>query len=91
MLTGRAQEMWGVVNSNYAGINSSLINPANLLHSKLYLDINIVTADFFFENNALYIHKGDYKPFAFLRSDDNLPEYGIDDLPFDYYKNDKRK
>ena len=90
-LYGRGQEMWGVVNSNYAGINSTLINPASMLHSKLYLDVNVVTADFFFENNALYIHKGDYKPFAFLKSDDNLPEYGIDNLPFDFYLNDKRK
>jgi len=90
-LLGRGQEMWGVVNGNYAGINSSLINPAGIMHSKLYLDVNIATADFFFENNALYIHKEDYKPFAFLRDADNLPEYGIDNLPFDYYRNDKRK
>jgi hypothetical protein len=83
--------MWGVVNGNYAGINSSLINPAGIMHSKLYLDVNIATADFFFENNAFYIHKGDYKPFAYIRSDENLPEYGKDGLPFDYYRNDKRK
>lgn len=91
LLTGRAQEMWGVVNGNYAGINSSLINPAAMLHTRLYLDINVVTADFFFENNALYIHKGDYKPFAFMRSDDELPKYGKDELPFDYYRNEQRK
>ncbi len=86
-----AQEMWGVVNGNYAGINSTLINPAGMLHSKLYLDVNVATADLFFENNAIYIHQGDYKPIAFLRSDDNLPKYGIDGLPFDYYTNDQRK
>lgn len=83
--------MWGVVNGNYAGINSSLINPAGIMHSKLYLDVNIATADLFFENNAFYIHRKDYKPIAFLRSDQNLPEYGKDGLPFDYYRNDERK
>ena len=85
------QEMWGVVNGNYSGINSTLINPANMLHTKLYMDVNVVTADLFFENNAFYIHKGDFKPVSFLRSDDNLPEYGKDSLPFDYYRNDQRK
>ena len=82
--------MWGVVNGNYAGINSTLINPAGIMHSKLYLDVNLVTADLFFENNAFYIHKEDYKPIAFLRGDD-IPEYGKDGLPFDYYRNEQRK
>lgn len=90
-LVACAQEMWGVVNGNYAGINSTLINPAGIMHSKLYLDVNVVTADLFFENNAFYIHKGDYKPIAFLKSDQNLPEYGKDNLPFDYYNNKQRK
>jgi hypothetical protein len=85
------QEMWGVVNGNYAGINSTLINPTGILHSKLYLDVNVVTADLFFENNAFYIHRSDYRPVAFLRSGDNLPEYGKDALPFDYYRNSMRK
>ena len=85
------QEMWGVVNGNYAGINSTWINPASMLHSKLYLDINLATADVFFENNSLYIHKEDYKPLAFLRSIDNFPKYGKDDTPFDYYRNTARK
>lgn len=86
-----AQEMWGVVSGNYAGINASWINPASTMHSKLYLDINLATADLFFENNAIYMHKGDFKPFSFIRSGDNLPQYGKDDLPFDYYKNTERK
>ncbi|HSG68443.1 MAG TPA: DUF5723 family protein [Bacteroidales bacterium] len=87
----KGQEMWGVVNGNYAGINSTFINPASMLHSKLYLDVNLLTADVFFENNALYIHKEDYNPFTFLGSTDNFPKYGKDDMPFDYYRNSKRK
>ena len=50
-----SQEMWGVVNSNYAGINSNLINPAGMVDSKYWLDINIVTLDVFGENNSLYV------------------------------------
>ena len=50
-----SQEMWGVVNSNYAGINSNLINPAGMVDSKYWLDINIVTLDAFGENNSLYV------------------------------------
>lgn len=83
--------MWGVVNGNYAGINASMINPASTMHSKLYLDINLATVDAFLENNAFYMHKGDFKPLAFLKSGDNLPQYGKDDLPFDYYTNQQRK
>lgn len=86
-----AQEMWGVVNGNYAGINSTMINPSSMMHSKLYMDINIATADVFFENNAFYIHKEDYRPLSFLKSDAQLPEYGKDDMPFDYYRNTQRK
>jgi hypothetical protein len=83
--------MWGVVNGNYAGINASLINPSSIMHSRLYLDVNVATADIFLENNALYIHREDYRPLSFLRSGDKLPEYGKDDLPFDYYRNKNRK
>ncbi len=86
-----AQEMWGVVNGNYAGINSTMINPSSMMHSKLYMDINIATADVFFENNAFYIHREDYKPLSFLKVDADFPEYGKDDLPFDYYRNTQRK
>lgn len=50
-----AQEMWGVVNSNYAGINSSLINPGLMADSKHWLDINFITMDAFAENNSFYI------------------------------------
>ncbi len=50
-----AQEMWGVVNSNYAGINSNLINPGLMCDSKYWLDINFLTLDAYAENNSFYI------------------------------------
>ncbi len=91
LMSSYAQEMWGVVGGNYAGINGALLNPSSILHSKLYLDINIAAADVFLENNAFYIHREDYHPISFLKSSDNLPAYGKDDLPFDYYSNKQRK
>ncbi|MBN2730372.1 MAG: hypothetical protein JXR53_14195 [Bacteroidales bacterium] len=53
----RAQEMWGIVNSNYAGINSTLINPALIADQKVWLDINFITIDVFAENNNLFVPK----------------------------------
>ena len=60
VLSSRAQEMLGIVNSNYAGINSALINPSLMADSKLYLDISLVTAGVFCQSNYLYISKSDY-------------------------------
>lgn len=90
-MPGMAQEMWGLVSGNYAGINAAHLNPSSMLHSRLYLDVNVATAELFLENNAFYIHREDFKPVSFLRSSDNLPEYGKDELPFDYYLNQDRK
>ncbi len=53
----QAQEMWGVVNSNYAGINSTFINPASMVNSKYWLDVNLITLDAFGENNSYYVPK----------------------------------
>lgn len=86
----RAQEMWGITTSNYAGSTGTLLNPTSIITSKLYMDINLATADIFFENNYAFIHKQDYSLFHFIRGKD-FPEYGPDALPFDHYtgKNDK--
>jgi len=78
-----SQEMWGVVNSNFAGSNSVMLNPSGILSSKLYLDINLFTSDYFVQNNYLYIHAEDYSIFKFLKKDPQFPEYGPDELPFD--------
>lgn len=46
-----AQEMQGVVNSNYAGLNGMTLNPGFIADSKLYLDINILSTDAFFQTD----------------------------------------
>ncbi len=86
-----SQEMLGIVNSNYAGSNAILINPASLTNSKVYLDINVITANVFLDNNYLYIHNEDYSLGRYLKKDPVFPEYGDKDRPFDRYDNDKLK
>jgi hypothetical protein len=87
----KSQEMWGIVTSNYAGSNGVLLNPCAINTSKLYLDINIVTADVFFENNYAFIHKADYSLFKFVSANPEWPKYGPDEMPFDHYTGKNRK
>lgn len=87
----QSQQLLGIVNSNFAGSNSTLINPSALNSSKLYMDINLLTFDQFFDNDYLYIRGKDYNFFNFLKSDPVLPSYGPDDLPFDRYTNTRNK
>ncbi len=51
-----AQEMQGLVNSNFAGLSGVIMNPSSMADSKLYLDINLITANVFYQtdktNNA---------------------------------------
>ena len=83
--------MWGIVSSNYAGSNSTLINPSFLVDSKLYQDINILTGDFFFENNAININKEDYHLFKLFGPNGDVPSYGEDGYIVDIYDNQELK
>lgn len=93
-----SQEMLGIVNSNYAGTNSILVNPANAAASRYQLSINLLAGDLFFNSNYLYIHKKDYGFFKFfsVNMDDpaymyiyDYPEYNYTDTVhyIDYLKN----
>ncbi|MGD0711168.1 MAG: DUF5723 family protein [Bacteroidales bacterium] len=46
-----AQEMQGLVNSNYAGLSGVIMNPSSMADSKLYLDINLITANVFYQTD----------------------------------------
>jgi hypothetical protein len=86
--TGKAisQEMLGIVNSTYSGINGALINPALPVSSPFYLDINVLTAGLFFENNYLYLAKNEYRFRRFLQSNRNFPTHPPDGkFYYDYY------
>ena len=87
----KAQEMLGLTSSNFAGSTGAILNPSSIVTSKLYLDINLVTADLFFDNNYAYIHRKDYSLFSFLKSNPQFPKYGPDDMPFDHFTSKSNK
>ena len=70
----KAQEMWGITISNYAGSNGILINPTSITTSKLYQDINIAAIDIFFENNYAYIPQKDYALFKLDQQQTRFPK-----------------
>lgn len=86
----RGQEMWGVVGTNYSGSNSALLNPALMHGSKLYMDINLLTADMFAESNYLFIPREDYRPGLYLQEGAELPTYGRKNQSFDHYTEERR-
>lgn len=49
-----SQTTLGLVNGNYSGSNSAMINPAFMANSKVKWDLNLFTANAFAENNYLY-------------------------------------
>ncbi|MFT5279071.1 MAG: hypothetical protein ACI9P8_000704 [Bacteroidia bacterium] len=55
-----AQEMLGIANSNFAGTNGVALNPASMVDSKVWLDVNIVGVDVYFNNNFAYYSKEDF-------------------------------
>src|SRR6267154_4048990 len=52
-----AQQNLGIRNSNYAGIQGALLNPASIAGSKLKWDVNILSGDVVFDNTFLYAPK----------------------------------
>jgi len=75
-----AQEMSGIVNGNYAGVNSYVLNPSNMADSKTYMDINVFTAGLSYQMStkrayaglrlnlpSILINRGDHA-FSFITS-----------------------
>lgn len=84
----QAQEMLGIVNSNYSGIHGALINPSSLTNTKYYLDINFLTLGVSFENNYVYLAKNEYKFLRFLDKNVILPTHTSNNkvqATYDYY------
>lgn len=88
-----AQEMLGIVNSSYAGITGSVINPAVTVTSPYYIDINLITGDFFAANNYIYIAKEDYRFSRFFSKNPDFPTHGTDNtmIVYDYYNTKDKK
>lgn len=54
------QEMLGIVNSNYAGVNGIALNPSSMVGSKLYMDFNLLTVAASEDNNYFYLLRDDW-------------------------------
>jgi hypothetical protein len=49
-----AQQMWGMMGSNYAGVSNIDLNPSNMVTSRLGWDFNIISFDANLYNNSFY-------------------------------------
>ena len=54
VIVSHAQESMGIANSNYAGTQGVHINPANIVDSKIWLDVHLVGASAYVYNNYFY-------------------------------------
>lgn len=86
----RAQEMIGFVQSNYNSLGGSLVNPSLLTNSKNYLEVNLITFDFFVWNDFAYIPSSDYNLWDAIAGFDP-PVYDEKQNSFLYYRNRNRK
>lgn len=52
---GKAQNTFGALHSNYTPTNSVYINPSSILDAKVWLDVNIVGAGVYANNDLFYL------------------------------------
>jgi hypothetical protein len=87
-----SQEMLGIMNSTYSGINGAIINPASPVASPYYLDINLLSAHLFAENNYIYLAKDEYRFKRFFQNNPEFPTHPPDNKPYyDYYNVSSKK
>lgn len=89
-----AQNMRGVAFGGYGGITSTLINPAMMSGSKVYLDINFIGANAFVQNNMYYFPPGYNTIWNLLTQPGYLINDGGEfryDRTYNYYNNLRNK
>ena len=95
-----AQEQLGIRTDNYAGINSTLLNPAGHLTSPFQWDINLGEVSLFMDNNYAYFRNQSVP--RILRNRENLefvnaPQIDSDRTPgeneiiLDYFTNNRNR
>ena len=65
----KAQDMWGIANSNYAGNFAIDINPASMAVSPIKYELNVLSGNMTFYNNYLYLPKGEMSVGKFFKAD----------------------
>lgn len=83
----KSQEMLGVTLGNYNGLTGAMINPSILTNTKNYLEINLITFNYFLWNDFAYLPASDVSIWNLMTSDPNLPTYGEKQNSFLYYRN----
>ncbi len=81
------QGMLGITQSNYNAIEGGFTNPAILTNTKNYLEINVLTVNYFAYNDFAYVPGSDVNIWQMMRKDPDLPVYGEDSSNFLYYHN----
>ncbi len=71
-----AQDMFGIANSNYAGLNGIDLNPSSIVDSRLGFDLNLITVGITADNNYLYIPKSNLSFFGFKKIADDAQNKG---------------
>jgi len=67
-----AQDMLGVINSNYAGVYGISLNPSRMVASRLYMDYNLLGFQGYLDNNYVYLERDDVYNLVVNRQ---APEY----------------
>jgi hypothetical protein len=86
--------MRGVAFGGYSGITSTLINPAMMTGSRVYLDINIIGANAFVQNNMYYFPPGYNTIWNLLTQPGYLIHEGGEfkfNRKYNYYSNKRNK
>lgn len=84
------QEMLGLSQGNYSGVNTILSNPAMLTNTRDYFDINFVGLGYFLWNNSVYIPGNEYNIWKAIKQEP-LPTYGEDNRNVLYRENQRDK
>ena len=69
-LAASAQEMWGISNSNFAGVMGMSLNPATIVAAPYTMEINAISGDLFMQNNYVYLRKGNLETSDFYTTPD---------------------
>ena len=66
----KAQDFLGYINSNYAGVTGTDLQPASVVNSRYRLDVSLIGTSFSFYNNHIGLKKDAFKHTGGLFSGD---------------------
>ncbi|MFZ4463603.1 MAG: DUF5723 family protein [Bacteroidales bacterium] len=81
------QESPGITQGNYAGSMMNRLNPSTMLQSKVYMDISIVSATVFGQNDFAYIPGKDINIIPLITGSESMPTYSPSGNNFLYFQN----